>query len=119
MVPTEDESRDRIIKANNRQTPVQAASLRATDKIHRDIEEYFRPRGLFYDRRKNYYKNEGKPRDKIIGIPYLAQAVMAILLRSPDTARARPSSLLKNDDDYVRVFDSSYPIGFTTCVLKP
>ena len=111
MVPTEDESRDRIIKANNRQTPVQAASLRATDKIHRDIEEYFRPRGLFYDRRKNYYKNEGKPRDKIIGIPYLAQAVMAILLRSPDTARARPSSLLKNDDDYVRVFDSSYPIG--------
>ena len=110
MVPTEDESRDRVIKATNSQTPVQAASLRATDKIHRDIEEYFRPRGLFYDRRKNYYKNEGKSRDKIVGIPYMAQAVMAIVLRRPDTARARPSSLLKTEENYSKVFDSSYPI---------
>ncbi len=111
MVPTEDESRDRIIKATNSQTPVQAASLRATDKIYRDIEEYLRPRGLFYDRRKNYYKNEGKSRNKIVSIPYMAQAVMAILLRRPDTARARPSSLLKTEENYSKVFDTSYPIA--------
>ena len=111
IVPTEDESRDRIIKATNSQTAVQLSSLRATDKIHRDIEEYLRPKGLFYDRRKNYYKNEGKPRDKIIGIPFLAQAVMAIVLQRPDTARARPSTLLKKDEDYSQVFNSSYPIG--------
>ena len=110
MVPTEEESRDRVIKATNSQTPVQAASLRATDKIHRDIEEYLSPKGLFYDRRKNFYKNEGKPRDKIVGIPYMAQAVMAIVLRRPDTARARPSSLLKSEDNYRKVFNSSYPI---------
>ena len=117
MVPTEDESRDRIIKATNRQTVVQLSSLRATDKVHRDIEEYLRPKGLFYDRRKNYYKNEGKPRNKIVSIPYLAQAVMAIVLRRPDTARARPSSLLKTDEDYGRVFNSSYPINlYYVCV---
>lgn len=110
MVPNADESRDRIIKATNSQTAVLLSSLRATDKIHHDIEEYFRPRGLFYDRRKNYYKNEGKPRDKIIGVPYLAQSVMSIVLRRPDTARARPSSLLKTDDDYQRVFNPVYPI---------
>ena len=103
MVPNEDESRDRIIKATNSQTTVPPSSLRATDKIHRDIEEYLRQKGLYYDRRKNYYKNEGKPRDKIVGIPYLAQAVMAIVLQQPDQARARPSSLLKNDEDYGRV----------------
>ena len=110
MVPPEDDSRDRIIKATNSQTVVLPSSLRATDKIHRDIEEYLRPKGLFYDRRKNYYRNEGRPRDKIVSIPYLAQAVMAIVLRRPDTARARPSSLLKTDEDYGRVFNSSYPI---------
>ena len=110
MVPKEDESRDRIIKATNSQTVVPPSSLRATDRIHRDIEEYLRQRGLFYDRRKNHYKNEGKPRAKIVGIPYLAQAVMAIVLRQPDQARARPSSLLKRDEDYERVFSSSYPI---------
>ena len=110
MVPTEEESRDRIIKATNSQTVVPPSSLRATDRIHRDIEEYLRPRGLFYDRRKNYYKNEGKPRDKIVGIPYLAQAVMAIVLRQPNQARARPSSLLKSDENYAKVFNTSYPI---------
>ncbi len=110
IVPEEDESRDRIIKATNSQTVVQLSSLRATDRIHRDIEEYFRPNGLFYDRRKNYYKNEGKPRDKIISIPFLAQAIMAIVLQRPDNARARPSSLLKRDDDYKKVFSPSYPI---------
>lgn len=110
IVPTESASRDRIIKATNSQTSVQQASLRATDKIHRDIEEYLKSRGLFYDRRKNYYKNEGKPRDKIIGIPHMAQAVMSILNQRPDTARARPSSLLKKDDDYRRVYNDSYPI---------
>lgn len=110
VVPDEDAARDRIIKATNSQTTVQLASLRATDKVHRDIEEFLRPRGLYYDRRKNYYKNEGKPRDHIIGIPYLAQAVMAVLLGRPDTARARPSSLLKGDDDYARVFSLEYPI---------
>ena len=117
MVPTEEESRDRVIKATNRQTPVQAATLRATDKIHRDIEEYLRSKGLFYDRRKNYYKNEGKPRDKIIGIPYMAQAVMALLLGRPDTARARPSSLLKTEENYSEVFDTAYPINlYYVCV---
>lgn len=110
IVPSEAESRDRIIKATNSQTAIQQASLRATDKVHRDIEEYLRPRGLFYDRRKNYYKNEGKPRDNIVGIPHLAQAVMSALLQRPDTARARPSSLLKKDDDYRKVYSDAHPI---------
>lgn len=110
IVPTDPASRDRIIKATNSQTSVQRASLRATDKIHRDIEEYLRPRGLYYDRRKNFYKNEDKPRERIVGIPHLAQAVMAVLLHRPDTARARPSSLLKKDEDYQRIYNPSYPI---------
>lgn len=110
IVPSDAASRDRIIKATNSQTAIQQASLRATDKIHRDIEEYLRPRGLFYDRRKNYYKNEGKPLDTVIGIPQLAQATMAIALAQPDQARARPSSLLKDDAAYRRIYDPSYPI---------
>ncbi len=111
IVPSEHQSRDRIIKATNSQTSVQPASLRATDKIHRDIEEYMRPRGLYYERRKNFYKNQGKPRDKIVSIPWLGQAAMATLLQRPDTARARPSSLLKKDEDYQRVFNLSYPVN--------
>ncbi|MFN0218489.1 MAG: AIPR family protein [Hyphomicrobium sp.] len=110
IVPPSVASSDRIIRATNSQTAVPEASLRATDTIHRDIEDHLKPKGLFYDRRKNYYKNEGQPRSKIIGIPNLAQAVMAIVLKQPNTARARPSSLLKNDSDYQKIFNASYPI---------
>ena len=103
-------SRDRVIKATNSQTAISAASLRATDKIQRDIEQYLRSCGLFYDRRKNFYKNEGKPVDKIVSIPAMAQALMAVVLHKPGTARARPSSLLKKDEDYEKVFSADFPI---------
>lgn len=111
IVPTKAESRDRVIKATNSQTNIPPASLRATDKIHRDIEEYLRNFGLYYDRRKNFHKNEGRPLEKIVGIPLMAQAVMAVLLQRPDDARARPSSLLKKDADYELVFSTELPIN--------
>ena len=110
MVTTEEASRDRIIKATNSQNKIPTASLRATDQIHRLIEEHWKDKGLYYDRRKNHYKNEGMPRSKIMGISDLAQAVTAIVLREPNQARGRPSSLLKKDFDYKRIFSSEYPL---------
>ncbi len=110
IVPDQAGSRERIIKATNSQTYVNPASLRATDTIHTDIEEYLLPRGLYYDRRKNFYKNEGKPRGKIVGIPHLAQAVMSVVLQRPSAARSRPTSLLKKNEEYERIFSNAYPI---------
>ncbi|HEY2391575.1 MAG TPA: AIPR family protein [Candidatus Angelobacter sp.] len=111
IIETSDpEARDRIIKATNHQTAIPAASLKATDRIQRDMEVYFKQRGWYYDRRKNYYKNLGMPAEKIISIPYLAQSVMAVLLQEPDNARARPTTLIKNEHDYKRVFNEN--IGF-------
>lgn len=118
LKPQTAESRDRIIKATNSQTPIPAASLRATDKIHRDIEEYLYSKGYFYDRRKNYYKNIGKPIKKIVSIPFVAQSVMACALSDPANARARPSSLIKNNETYVKVFSPSYPLDiFWKCPI--
>ncbi|MFL6077126.1 MAG: AIPR family protein [Mycobacteriales bacterium] len=102
--------RDRVIRATNRQTSVPAASLRATDGIQRNIESFFLAHGWFYDRRKNFYRNNGKSPERIVGIPLLAQAVMAMGLSRPDDSRARPSSLLKRDDDYKEIFSHSVPL---------
>ena len=52
IVPENEETRDKIIRATNSQTPIPKSSLRATDNVHRNIEDYFKPRGLYYDRRK-------------------------------------------------------------------
>ncbi len=115
IVSSEDEEiRDKIIKSTNSQNAIQPATLRATDKVQRDIEAALQSAGLHYDRRKNFYKNQGKPVSKIISIPLMAQSIMTILLARPDTARARPASLIKNDDDYSRVFSEEYPIQLYT-----
>jgi AIPR protein len=107
IIVTDDHAtRDRVIRATNRQTNVPPASLRATDDIQRDIERFFLSDDWFYERRKNYYRNQSKPSAKIVSIPYLAQAIMAIGLSDPSNSRARPSSLLKRDADYARIFDS-------------
>lgn len=104
IVPDSEETRDRIIRATNSQTPIPKSSLRATDYVHRNIEEYFKPRYLYYDRRKNFYKNEGKKPKEIISLPFLSQCLMSTLLQRPDSARARPSTLLENDDSYGKLF---------------
>lgn len=102
--------RDKIIKATNSQTSIPPASLRATDKIHRDIEEYLLPFSIYYDRRKNSQRNLGRPVDKIISISLMAQSIMAFVLQRPDSARARPSTLLKDDENYKSLFSTEYPI---------
>lgn len=118
IVANDSASRDRIIKATNSQTSIPAASLRATDKIHRDIEGFLGPFGIYYDRRKNSQKQQGRPVDRIISISLLAQSVMAIALQRPDDARARPSSLIKNEDDYTRLFSSDHPIALYLVAAK-
>jgi hypothetical protein len=110
IVANDAVSRDRIIKATNSQTSMPAASLRATEKIHRDIEEYLAPFELYYDRRKNSQKQRGRPRNRIVSISLMAQAMMSVLLQRPDDARARPSSLIKKDEDYAKIFNPSFPI---------
>lgn len=111
IVKTKDEkSRLRVIKATNSQTNIPPASLRATDPIHRDIEDFLLAKGYYYDRRKNYHKNQLRPISKIISIPFLAQIVMAVLQQKPDYARARPSTIIKNNNDYEEIFNSGIPI---------
>ncbi len=112
ILVTEDaEIRDKVIRATNRQTRVPEASLRATDSVQRRIETYFVPHGWYYDRRKNYNRNLGRPPGKIVGIPFMAQIIMAIGLSRPDDARARPTSLLKNETDYNRLFSDEIPLA--------
>lgn len=97
---------DRIIRATNSQNAIPSGVLRATDTIQRDIEQYFLSKGYFYDRRKNYYRNLGKPRDKIISINLLSQCIVSLVLpeKNPSRARSNPTILIKKDEDYNSIF---------------
>ena len=104
IVPGDETSRDRIILSTNSQTAIPPVALRSTDPIHRQIEMYFKTRGLFYDRRKNYYKNQGKKSNEIVSIAFLGQCLMSLFLGKPNYARARPSTLLSNEDYYKKLY---------------
>lgn len=114
----DEEARDRIIRATNSQTAIPPASLRSSDEVHRNIEDFLKANGFYYDRKKNYYKNQGMPVAKIISIPYMAQAMMAITLLKPDSARARPSTLLNSEKEYRRIFSLDTPIDVFLKVVQ-
>lgn len=101
---------DRIIRATNSQNAIPSSVLRATDTIQRDIEQFFLSKGYYYDRRKNYYRNLGKPRDKIISINLLSQCIVSLVLpdKNPSRARSNPTILIKKDEDYNSVFGGKY-----------
>ncbi|WP_082877241.1 AIPR family protein [Comamonas thiooxydans] len=111
-------SRDKIIRATNSQTAIPPASLRSADEIHRNIEDFLKPNGFFYDRKKNFHRNQGVQVSKIISIPYMAQAMMAITLLKPDSARARPSTLLNSDKDYKAIFSLDKSIDLYLKVIQ-
>lgn len=118
ILAADDETRARIIKATNYQNTVDLSSLRGLDKIQTDIEEYLADHGWFYDRRKNFYKNQGKPVDRIISIPYLASAVRAIALRDPARSRKQRSKSLRDDAVYNEVFDTGWDLGVYLASLE-
>jgi hypothetical protein len=104
VTPTDEQTRTKVIKATNSQTSVEPLSLHATDQIHFDIEDKLKMFGLYYDRRKRQYRNMRMPVERIISMRAVAQAVMAILLRQPSSARARPMKVLNDNSSYIAIF---------------
>jgi hypothetical protein len=115
IVNSKDDTSDRIINATNSQIKIDAISLHATEAVQRTIETALKTAGFFYDRRKNFYRNQGKPAAKIITIPFMAQAVTAIILQRPDHARARPGTVAEKN--YKELFSDAYPLNlYAKCI---
>ena len=117
VIDTENEKiRDQIIKATNSQTKIRESSLRATEEIQIRIEDFLIDESIYYDRRKNYYKNRGKPAKQIIGIDRMAQCVFSVLVQRPDVARARPGTIIRENDLYKKIFSIGHPLGlYVSC----
>ncbi len=111
IVSNEDAVRDKIIRATNNQTDVELASLHATDKIQRDIEDVLERSGLYYERRKNYYINLGHSPSEIITPLYLASGYISLILKSPIKATVLKSRFMRSDKSYNTVFSSKAPIN--------
>ncbi|WP_189330531.1 AIPR family protein [Actinoplanes ianthinogenes] len=112
----ESSQRERIIRATNSQTPFGPSTLRATDKVQRQIEEYLSQRGLYYERRRRYYFNQSKPVDKIISIDEMGQAVLSVLVQTPHIARVSPGKIFE-PEIYDTAFQASWDLAtYGACI---
>ena len=56
---------------------------------------------------KNYYKNQGKKSYEIVSVSFLGQCLITLFVKRPDHARARPSTLLNEDEVYEKLYNGS------------
>lgn len=96
--------RESIISGTNNQTSVSGLQLHANEQKQKRIEEFLRASGWYYERRRYQYRGMKVPASRTRTIGELGQAVIAYRLLQPDTARARPSSLLGTSSGWEKVF---------------
>lgn len=118
LVSSDETIRDKIIRATNNQTAVELASLRATDKIQRDIEEILERHGWFYERRKNYYRNIGKPPTRFVTPMYLASGMVTLIVKNPAKAAGLRARFMQRDDTYSQVFSDSIPLQTWVSIVE-
>lgn len=83
---TSSEFRDEMIKSTNNQTAIAMSSLHATDILQRNIEDIMLKNGLYYERRTNYYKNQGIPPKQIFTILSLSSGYLSIVSKRVTSA---------------------------------
>jgi hypothetical protein len=110
IVSGDERLRDEIIRATNNQSAIEQAALHATDKIQRDIEQILERHDYYYERRKNYYRNIGKPVERFVTPMYVAAGYVAVILKQPARASRLKARFMRNQEGYERVFSDEAPI---------
>jgi hypothetical protein len=118
IVADEDSMRARIIKATNYQSTVDLSSIRGLDKIQKDIEQHLEDHGWFYDRRRNFFKNQGKSADRIVAVTYLASAVRAVALGDPANSPRQRAKSLRDEAVYSKVFNPKWSLSVYLASLE-
>ena len=110
IVSQEESVRDQVIRATNNQSLVEPAALHATDRIQRSIEEMLIRHDWYYERRINYFKNEGRPDARIISPLVIATGSVALLLKNPAKSSKLKQKHLRTTEAYQAVYSEAFPI---------
>jgi AIPR protein len=110
IVSRDERLRDQIIRATNNQSAIEQAALHATDKIQKDIEQILERHEFYYERRKNYFRNIGRPPARFVTPLFVAAGHVAIIMKDPATAAVLRSRFMRNETSYERVFSEKSPI---------
>lgn len=80
---------DKIVLTTNNQNQISSRDLRANDPVQVDMERAFEIYGYYYERKPRQFDAKAIDLDKLFTNEYVAQAYLAIVLKTPSDARAR------------------------------
>lgn len=118
IVSEEKELRDNIIKASNNQTVIEVSALHATDKIQRDIEDLLLKNDIYYERRTNFYVNQGIQKEKLCTPLYLAIGYVSLILKIPYKAVSLKQKFMNKPSQYGLVFSEKNDIECYSNIIK-
>jgi hypothetical protein len=99
-----NEINSEIISATNSQNPVKSVSLKANESIQRNIENHLITRDIYYERRENYYKRQGKTGFKVISLVRLTQIMHSIINKEAITAVNDTTTIIDSENKYTKLF---------------
>ena len=118
IISTDEKINDEIIFATNNQTNVETTALKATDRLQKDIEAILLANEIYYERRTNYYQNQGIP-DRIIVTPLaIAAGYISLIYKNPYVASNLKQKFMRNDQKYERVFSREVDLNVWVIIAK-
>lgn len=111
LISADKGTNDEIIYATNNQTNVNVTALRATDRIQVDIEDILKANHIYYDRKTNYYKNQGVPENLIVTPLTMAAGFICLIYKNPYVATSLKQKFMRDTRKYERVFSTSVDLN--------
>lgn len=120
LIKTDDlEINSDIISATNSQNPVKSISLKANESIQRNIEKHLLKYDIYYERRENFYKRQGKSGLRVISLERLTQIMHSVINKEPITAINDTATIIDSENKYTTLFHEKvdYDIYRFVCEL--
>lgn len=116
IIKPEDNLKNQVIKATNRQTEVKAEELLAITDFQKALEQYYKAipieHQLYYERRPGQYRTEADlEKIKIITISSQIKAFASMFLKRAHQASRYPGTLLKDIESKIFV-EEHFPIAY-------
>lgn len=111
LISSDKETNDKIIYATNNQTNVNVTALRATDRIQIDIEEILKANHIYYERKTNYYQNQGVPDSSIVSPLTLAAGFICLIYKNPYVATSLKQKFMRDNQKYEKVFSTTVDLN--------
>lgn len=96
---------DKIVLTTNNQNQISSRDLRANDPVQVDMERAFSIYGYYYERKPRQFDEKAIDLKKLFTNEYVAQAYLAIVLKTPSDGRARKYKVW--GESHARIFSGA------------